>query len=63
MWWRPLLRPRDQEAVPSGAGDLAQLFRAFRQAEEGGMVAAFPRRHRDVPRLWRSALQRGEDGE
>ena len=34
----------------------------FRQAAEDGMVAALPRRHRNVPRSWCSTPREGEDG-
>lgn len=36
-------------------------FRAHGAAEDG-MVAALPRRHRDVPNSWNLTPRKGEDG-
>lgn len=58
----PLLGSRDGPAWPSAEADCTSVCQRVHQAAEDGMVAALPRRHRNVPRSWCSTPRKGEDG-
>ncbi len=59
---RPLLGAGDCEAGARCSANRSGVREAFREAAEDGMVAALPRRHRNVPSSWCSTPREGEDG-
>ena len=50
-------------AAPGTATQVSRTRRENRALMRDGVVAALPRRHRNVPRSWCSTPRKGEDGE